>query len=131
MFELARIQQICCEWEPGKFYFELEAIINNMAFCFENSFLTVPCVELPLSNTSEINTTNKPVKQDCLTVDSQTILPIMKSKDAELFGDLWPLTEQLKLDMAQTRDRLNAQSERLNQLGYIHDMKTQVWYKSS
>lgn len=51
------------------------------------------------------------------------------SNDEELFGILWPLGEQVKLDSTEDRLRIRAQKERLHKLDYKFDFKTQIWNK--
>lgn len=53
------------------------------------------------------------------------------SADAELFGTVWPLGAEVKLDTTVDRQRLRAQSNRLNELGYHMDFKRQLWERPS
>ena len=48
-------------------------------------------------------------------------------KDAELFGTIWPLGDEVRLDTTVDRQRLRAQCARLGELGYELDFKLQLW----
>lgn len=50
--------------------------------------------------------------------------------DAELFGVIWPLGEQVKLDATVDRQTLRQQASRLSELGYSFDAPTQTWYRT-
>lgn len=57
--------------------------------------------------------------------DIETIDP-----DLELFGrSLWPLDDEVKLDMTVERIKLRAQRDRLNALGYEFEPIGQIWKK--
>ncbi len=60
-----------------------------------------------------------------------TLLDDDMPNDEELFGSLWPLQDQVKLDSTHDRNRIRAQCERLHQLGYLPNSKEQVWYKAN
>jgi hypothetical protein len=47
--------------------------------------------------------------------------------DAELFGALWPLRAQVKLDPTVDRRRFRRQRDRLRALGYGFDRATAIW----
>jgi hypothetical protein len=49
------------------------------------------------------------------------------SEDAELFGTIWPLGSEVRLDTTVDRQRLRAQCSRLGELGYELDFKLQLW----
>lgn len=51
--------------------------------------------------------------------------------DADLFGTVWPLANEVKLDTTVDRQRLRAQCARLEQLGYTMDFKSQTWTKAA
>ena len=51
--------------------------------------------------------------------------------DNSLFGLLMPLGEKVKLDASVDRKDLRLQIERLGELGYEFDAKTQTWNKPS
>lgn len=51
--------------------------------------------------------------------------------DNSLFGLLMPLREKVKLDASVDRKDLRLQIERLGELGYEFDAKTQTWNKPS
>ncbi|PAU54103.1 hypothetical protein BZL41_22815 [Pseudomonas sp. PIC25] len=48
-------------------------------------------------------------------------------EDAALFGTIWPLGDEVRLDTTVDRQRLRAQCTRLGELGYRLDFKRQVW----
>lgn len=52
-----------------------------------------------------------------------------ESGDEVLFGILWPLGDEVKLDVTVDRATLRAQKARLEVLGYELDFKTQTWSK--
>lgn len=62
------------------------------------------------------------------TVDNQEVMPAVEpepetdtalpDEDAELFGELWPLDEKVKLDPTVDRSLLRRQATRLKELGY-------------
>ena len=47
--------------------------------------------------------------------------------DEGLFGSIWPLGTEVKLDPTVDRQRMRDQIERLRSLGYELDFKNQVW----
>jgi hypothetical protein len=47
--------------------------------------------------------------------------------DTELFGGVWPLGAQVKLDFTVDRQKLRLQCLRLGELGYELDFRNQVW----
>ncbi|VXC23844.1 conserved hypothetical protein [Pseudomonas sp. 8Z] len=47
--------------------------------------------------------------------------------DEELFGSIWPLGAEVKLDPTVDRQRMRNQIERLRCLGYELDFKNQAW----
>lgn len=49
------------------------------------------------------------------------------NEDAELFGTIWPLGSDVRLDTTVDRQRLRAQCARLGELGYELDFKLQLW----
>lgn len=52
------------------------------------------------------------------------------SADAELFSTVWPLGDEVRLDTTVERQRLRQQCNRLNELGYELNFKTQTWHTS-
>lgn len=54
---------------------------------------------------------------------------IHSSDDAELFGFLWPIGDQVKLDSTEDRLKIRSQKKRLIELGYCFDYKSQCWNK--
>jgi hypothetical protein len=66
---------------------------------------------------------------------TKKIVPKVESKteptvDAELFGDLWPLAQRIKLDSTLPRMLLRQQSQRLAQLDYVFDAQNQTFNKA-
>lgn len=53
--------------------------------------------------------------------------PDVDEADQELFGTVWPLGETVRLDSTVDRHRLRQQCQRLGQLGYTMDFKSQAW----
>lgn len=53
--------------------------------------------------------------------------PDPSTDDAQLFETLWPLSDVVRLDSTVTRQVLRQQIERLAELGYKLDYKTQEW----
>lgn len=49
--------------------------------------------------------------------------------DADLFGTLWPLSNDVRLDATVDRLTQREQVKRLRELGYTMDFKTQLWKK--
>lgn len=49
------------------------------------------------------------------------------SDDEQLFGLLWPLGHQVKLDSTCDRETLRQQKTRLGELGYEFDFRSQIW----
>ena len=121
MFEIAGI-------EPGygvikgKVFFAIVAVLKTIAFTF-----TAPQTknaqqassvqnELPLpTNISTLPTANKEADEES-----------EPNEDEEIFGTLWPLQNEVKLDASLPRMQLRSQAERLRQLGYRCD-NDQVW----
>ncbi|WP_392562276.1 DUF3275 family protein [Orbus sturtevantii] len=50
--------------------------------------------------------------------------------DEELFGVLWPLGDEVRLDSTEDRLKLRNQTARLKSLNYQFDYKTQIWTKT-
>ena len=122
-FEIAQIVQRCHN-DQGKYCFEVEAVINKMAFP-------------PLNNTFTVNLSEQQehVVEDHsdiqLTCGNQgTLLETDTHGDEELFGTLWPLQDQVQLDVTQHRNRLRSQCLRLKRLGYQLNYKEQIWHKA-
>ncbi|MGJ8517600.1 DUF3275 family protein [Carnimonas bestiolae] len=53
--------------------------------------------------------------------------PQVDGEDVELFGHVWPLGNQVKLDATVARGTFKAQISRLKQLGYVFDKVSQTW----
>ena len=51
--------------------------------------------------------------------------------DEELFGTLWPLGTQVKLDCTVNRKIFRRQTQRLNELKYTFEPQEQIWYKNA
>ncbi|MCX8578691.1 DUF3275 family protein [Gilliamella sp. B2776] len=60
---------------------------------------------------------------------SEETMIIHSSGDAELFGFLWPIGDQVKLDSTEDRLKIRSQKKRLIELGYCFDYKSQCWNK--
>ncbi len=123
-FTIAQIIQGCYDYN-GKYYFEVEAILNEIAFTYPTNSLTdVPSLvkEKRVEKTSD--------NKEPLGKNKNTLLEEDAPDDEDLFGSLWPLKDQVKLDTTYDRSRIRAQCERLKQLGYLHNAEEQVWYKA-
>lgn len=57
--------------------------------------------------------------------------PAPSEDDVDLFGALWPLGPQVKLDPTVDRARFRRQKTRLDQLGYTFQPLGQIWEKSA
>lgn len=57
--------------------------------------------------------------------------PDVDEADQELFGTVWPLGETVRLDSTVDRQRLRQQCQRLGQLGYTMDFKSQAWNRAA
>jgi hypothetical protein len=54
-----------------------------------------------------------------------------EDSDESLFGTLWPLGTQVKLDPTVDRLKFRLQRNRLKDLGYIFDPREQIWSKAT
>ena len=52
------------------------------------------------------------------------------SENEQLFGDLWPLGQIVKLDPSVARPKLRAQTNVLRDMGYRFNSKEKHWYKT-
>jgi cell division septation protein DedD len=57
--------------------------------------------------------------------------PDVDEADQELFGTVWPLGETVRLDSTVDRQRLRQQCQRLSELGYAMDFKSQAWNRAA
>lgn len=57
--------------------------------------------------------------------------PDVDEADQELFGTVWPLGDTVRLDSTVDRQRLRQQCQRLGQLGYAMDFKSQAWNRAA
>ncbi|QNR00121.1 hypothetical protein BGI51_22135 [Pseudomonas oryzihabitans] len=60
-----------------------------------------------------------------------TPAPDVDEADQELFGTVWPLGETVRLDSTVDRQRLRQQCQRLSELGYAMDFKSQAWNRAA
>ena len=60
-----------------------------------------------------------------------TPAPDVDEADQALFGTVWPLGETVRLDSTVDRQRLRQQCQRLGQLGYTMDFKSQAWNRAA
>lgn len=60
-----------------------------------------------------------------------TPAPDLNEADLELFGTVWPLGETVRLDSTVDRQRLRQQCQRLSELGYAMDFKSQAWNRAA
>lgn len=123
-FNIAEIKQGCYDYQ-GKYYFEVEAVLDKIAFLVAGKSTAVNHHASSAHPTKE-----KPEVTLCVDHQQNNLIDIDVA-DADLFGSLWPLENKLQLDLTQSRDHLRAQAKRLEQLGYVFQPKTQVWYKDA
>jgi len=60
-----------------------------------------------------------------------TPAPDVDEADQKLFGTVWPLGETVRLDSTVDRQRLRQQCQRLSELGYAMDFKSQAWNRAA
>lgn len=138
------------QYEPGEYEGEfLIKQIKSTSFTYSNKIITECCaiiekmtlVEQHQINNSK-NRTNDDDHDDPVVRDIQKTSTtethnddksnnIANKTDEDLFGSLWPLGDQVKLDSTEDRLKLRAQRERLLALEYIFDFKTQTWKKDN
>jgi hypothetical protein len=58
-------------------------------------------------------------------------VPTVEEGDESLFGMLWPLGTQVKLDPTVDRLKFRNQRNRLKDLGYAFDPREQIWSKAA
>lgn len=64
-------------------------------------------------------------------VQADTNVASAEDNDESLFGTLWPLGTQVKLDPTVDRLKFRLQRNRLKDLGYIFDPREQIWSKAT
>ena len=74
-------------------------------------------------------TSDKPEEQ----AEAQTDANVSSGEESDesLFGTLWPLGTQVKLDPTVDRLKFRLQRNRLKDLGYIFDPREQIWSKAT
>lgn len=125
LFTIAKISQ-GCYGNQGKYYFEVEAILEKVAF--SHAVISATDTQKSVKEKRSEKTSDKKEPSDN---GQNTLLDDDMPNDEELFGSLWPLQDQVKLDSTHDRNRIRAQCERLHQLGYLPNSKEQVWYKAN
>lgn len=81
----------------------------------------------PAACTSQISADDRPFGMDVPDPQPNTS-PSSSLADAELFSTVWPLGDEVRLDTTVERQRLRQQCNRLNELGYELNFKTQTWH---
>lgn len=64
-----------------------------------------------------------------MNLDSKAANELTPEESRKLFGETWPLDEQVRLDPTVGRTILRAQTTYLKSIGYQHNAKEQVWIK--
>ncbi len=72
----------------------------------------------------------KPRSKASLGLESKAHGDYSHDELKQLFGKIWPLDEQVKLDPTVGRAIFRAQKEHLKSVGYMFDPTDQVWHKS-
>lgn len=81
----------------------------------------------PAACAPQISADDRPFGMDVPAPQPNTS-PSSSSADAELFSTVWPLGNEVRLDTTVERQRLRQQCNRLNELGYELNFKTQTWH---
>jgi hypothetical protein len=113
----------------GRLVVEVNATIDMMTF--ENASLPEQG-PAGVAKEASIATTVAPTEDKTVSDSEVTTYQTSSSAqagDAELFGELWPLGQTVKLDMTVGRDVIHQQNKRLDQLGYEFDSRNQIWLK--
>jgi len=63
--------------------------------------------------------------------ETESVEPDEETRLAELFGELWPLGPELKLDPTVDRARFRRQRDALKELGYRFQPVGQTWARSA
>lgn len=76
-----------------------------------------------------IDEKTEPAKEEKTDVEKGKETINTNSDDESLFGLLMPLSNKIKLDPSVDRSVLREQVDRLGELGYVFDPKSQTWIK--
>lgn len=68
-------------------------------------------------------------RSECASAAADLLDDTTEDPDVRLFGDLWPLATEVKLDPTVDRAMFRAQRDRLKTLGYRFQAIGQVWIK--
>jgi hypothetical protein len=68
--------------------------------------------------------------QDGLFADEEPQGPADNEADAQLFGTLWPLGDEVRLDTTVGRALFRRQKERLKVLGFTFQASSQIWLRA-
>lgn len=131
------------QYEAGKYEgsFVIKQI-KSSSYSYGNRVVIECCAYIEemnlvnLSNLDEVNSEKTYISEDPICqIESSEVQKINLGSrdtvvDSELFGILWPLSEQVKLDSTIDRLKLRAQKERLTNLGYKFDFKSQLWNRN-
>lgn len=126
----------------GRMTVEIRATLAGMELDTDNSEVNAqasttfeeqdPLDETEVPVSTEPVQTSSPALVDNEEVCKETVSNADPEEDAEmaeLFGELWPLSNRVKPD-ATDRARLRKQINVLKKLGYTPDMATQSWAKN-
>ena len=78
---------------------------------------------------TEETKTSKPAKAQPANLDNKAANALKPDELQKLFGENWPLAEQVRLDPTVGRTILRAQTGHLKSIGYKYNAKEQVWIK--
>lgn len=121
------IKQLPEGTHPG--FFEIRQIKSGTVTCNNDKGLPITAFEMvaELQALTFINRLNEPLKKRDESVETETSSASLKflPEDEELFGELWPIGQRVKLDPAC--DKFRKQKERLNDLDYTYKSQDQTW----
>jgi len=149
-FTMTKIEPYC-QSHQGKFLLGLEASIDKMAFISQpgNGLSTEETETLSLRQLSLMNNEENEESEETINADNDQHLSSTSIKtqvnfigdnlsdnidetestdeDEALFGSLYPLGEEVELDASEDRAVLRQQVNRLKEIGYQFDAKSQKW----
>lgn len=71
----------------------------------------------------------KPRSRPLLDLENKASGDFSHEELKQLFGNIWPLGEEVKLDPTVGRSMLRAQTGYLKSIGYKYEAKAQIWIK--
>ena len=125
-FEITGFLPYCC---PGNRKGETGTTFTVQVIAMLGKFALLPEEQC---TTSVVDFDTNTVKQVSLLPNAKIPLTeVEKEPDAELFGELWPLGQVVKIDPAQDRAVFDKQRLRLKALNYSFDHHAQTWHKKA